>query len=95
MMLANAVQYTAGTVGLEPNSGVLQIGESIDVAISIAAGISGPGSHGYDLFIESNDPSNTELTDPLSFEIEPPALVLNTDQVNVELYSNEIGQEEI
>ena len=77
MILANAVQYTAGNSGIEPSSGTIQAGESVDITISIPTLNLEPEPQTFNLTIESNDPVNPETIIPISLEIEPSLIAID------------------
>ena len=78
-MLANAVDFTAGSrMGLvDPESGILEIGESITLNTRIATDAFLADQHTVNLVIENNDPLNDSLIVPISFNIEPSTITVD------------------
>ena len=93
IMLANAVDYTTGSGGI--GSGIIEPYSSETISVTTVASNYGPGDNGLSLVIESNDPENDSLVVPITFSIDPPELTLSTESAALELYVNEVGDEEI
>ena len=77
------------------NNGELSPGEIVELNFNLQTNNYLPGFHEIGFVIYSNDPLNSELAIPVSFSIEPPVMVLSNELTEIDLYSNEIGQQDI
>ena len=80
---------------LDLEEGIVYPGEMQSVTTKILSGNYLPGTYNYTFAISSNDPSNSVLSVPLTFTIEPGEMLITPESVSLELYVNEQGEEDI
>ena len=78
-----------------PNSGTIDPGGSETVHLEVFSANYDWGENLLNLVVDSNDPENSSLIVPITFTTEPGELIHSPGSVDLDLYVNEQGTQEI